>query len=151
MSLVHLSQPAADRAAHGIAADGLGERIAATGIEDNEFKPLRAVCCCEDALSDPAEIGGPDAAAPARGRWQRSDAHLYLSGILRIEYTNVLERILRAIRLDNGEALHTLCEAAQHVIELPPRESALDHWQTAMTYLLAAAENRRPQRWPELR
>ena len=48
------------------------------------------------------------------------------------------------IRLDNGKRLRTLREAAQHVIDLPPRESALDHWQTAMACLLAAAEKSGP-------
>jgi hypothetical protein len=48
------------------------------------------------------------------------------------------------IRLNNGKRLRTLREAAQHVIDLPPRQSLLPHWQTAMACLLSAAEGKGP-------
>jgi hypothetical protein len=47
------------------------------------------------------------------------------------------------IRLD-GKALHTLRDAAEHVIALPPKETKQAHWQTAMSCLLAVAERRGP-------
>jgi hypothetical protein len=44
------------------------------------------------------------------------------------------------IELAKGNALRTLRDAANHIIALPARESAKDHWQTAMACLLSAAE-----------
>jgi hypothetical protein len=48
------------------------------------------------------------------------------------------------IKLDSSKTLRILREAAQYIVELPPRQSALPHWQTAMTCLLYAAENKGP-------
>ena len=47
------------------------------------------------------------------------------------------------IRLDD-KALHSLRDAGEHVIALPPKETKQAHWQTAMSCLLAAAERKRP-------
>jgi hypothetical protein len=48
------------------------------------------------------------------------------------------------IELNGRKSLRTLREAAQYIVELPPRESALPHWQTAMACLLSAAEKTGP-------
>jgi hypothetical protein len=48
------------------------------------------------------------------------------------------------IKLEGRKTLRTLREAAQYIVELPPRQSALPHWQTAMACLLAAAERKGP-------
>ena len=44
----------------------------------------------------------------------------------------------------NGNVLFTLRDAANHVMALPKKESALPHWQLAVECLLGAAERRRP-------
>jgi hypothetical protein len=51
---------------------------------------------------------------------------------------------IRNIRLANGKSLRTLRDAADHIVSLPPRETKQGHWQTAIAYLLSAAEKRRP-------
>jgi len=48
------------------------------------------------------------------------------------------------IRLSTGKAIHTLRDAAQHVIALPQAETEQSHWQNALACLLAAAERRGP-------
>jgi hypothetical protein len=47
------------------------------------------------------------------------------------------------IRLDD-KALHSLRDAGEQVIALPPKETKQAHWQTAMSCLLAAAERKGP-------
>jgi hypothetical protein len=47
------------------------------------------------------------------------------------------------IMLANGGVLFTLRDAANHVMALPKRESALPHWQLAVECLMKAAEQRR--------
>jgi hypothetical protein len=48
------------------------------------------------------------------------------------------------IMLANGNVLFTLRDAANHVMVLPKKESALPHWQLAVECLMATAEQRRP-------
>lgn len=46
--------------------------------------------------------------------------------------------------LAKGKRPRTLREAADHIIALPPKETKLEHWQTAMACLLSAAEKDGP-------
>jgi hypothetical protein len=53
-------------------------------------------------------------------------------------------RFDKPIRLGTGKAMHTLRDAAEHVIALPHIETQQSHWQNALACLLAAAERRGP-------
>ena len=53
-------------------------------------------------------------------------------------------RFDKPIRLSTGKAVHTLRDAAEHVIALPPMETKQGHWQNALACLLAAAERSGP-------
>jgi hypothetical protein len=46
------------------------------------------------------------------------------------------------IELAKGKPLRTLREAAEHITALPRAVSELEHWQTAIACLIAAAEKR---------
>jgi hypothetical protein len=48
------------------------------------------------------------------------------------------------IELGKGKALHSLRDAASHILALPPRETKQQHWQTAVGCVLLAAEKRGP-------
>ena len=48
------------------------------------------------------------------------------------------------ILLAKGKSLHTLRDAAHHILALSLRETKREHWQTAMGCLLLAAEERGP-------
>ena len=48
------------------------------------------------------------------------------------------------IELAKGKSLRTLSDAANHIIDLPPRDTKQQRWQTAMACLLSAAEGRGP-------
>jgi hypothetical protein len=45
------------------------------------------------------------------------------------------------IELGKGKALRTLRDAGNHIIALPARETKQEHWKTAISCLLSAAEN----------
>lgn len=47
-------------------------------------------------------------------------------------------RFEEPIRLSTGKAIHTLRDAAEHVIALPQMETRQGHWQNALACLLAA-------------
>ncbi|WP_407174531.1 hypothetical protein [Bradyrhizobium sp. STM 3562] len=46
------------------------------------------------------------------------------------------------IALAKGKPLRTLRDAAEHITALPRAVAELDHWQTAIACLIAAAEKR---------
>jgi hypothetical protein len=48
------------------------------------------------------------------------------------------------ITLAKGKAVQTLCDAADHITALPRQIAELDHWQTAIACLIAAAEGKGP-------
>jgi hypothetical protein len=48
------------------------------------------------------------------------------------------------IALAKGKAIRTLRDAADHITALPRQMAELDHWQTAISCLIAAAEGKGP-------
>jgi hypothetical protein len=53
-------------------------------------------------------------------------------------------RFDRPIKLPSGSLIHTLRQAAEHIMALPKSESRKEPWQHAMEILLEAAEGRNP-------
>jgi hypothetical protein len=53
-------------------------------------------------------------------------------------------RLDEPIWLGTGEALHTLRDAADHITALPRQVAELEHWQDAISCLIAAAEGKGP-------
>lgn len=53
-------------------------------------------------------------------------------------------RFDRPIKLPSGGLIHTLRQAAEHIMTLSKSESAKEPWQHAMSILIEAAEGRNP-------
>jgi hypothetical protein len=48
------------------------------------------------------------------------------------------------VSLPSGRIIHTLRQAAEHIVALPKSESGKEPWQHAMEILIEAAEGRNP-------
>ena len=53
-------------------------------------------------------------------------------------------RFDKPIKLPSGWLIHTLRQAAEHIMALPKSESRKEPWQHAMEILIEAAEGRNP-------